>query len=45
MMELNLQAEQEELPYVLSALTEEGLTITAQTAQADNDAIFNHLVG
>jgi hypothetical protein len=44
MLELNLQAEQEELPYVLSALTEAGLTTSSPATQAENDAIFERLV-
>jgi hypothetical protein len=40
MLELNLQGEQEELPYILSALTQVSLT---GGSQAGNDAIMDHL--
>ena len=40
MLELNLQGEQEELPYILSELTEAGIT---GGTQAGNDLIMNHL--
>lgn len=42
MLELNLQGEQEELPYVLA-----GLTIAGETGGsiAGNDGIMNHLIG
>jgi hypothetical protein len=45
MLELNMQAEQEELPYVLESLAQANLLTTGDTGTvAENDAIFARLV-